>query len=105
MRPAKAKRASTKSLMKSLRNDADAIAVLRGRMNDDGSWSVEWEGLHWVEDEHVGSSGMPTRFMSAASKDLMLYAANDTAELSLGSLGASLGMAFVKAVTGKEEEH
>lgn len=94
----------TKSLLKTLGKDSDAIVVIRGRLNDDGSWSVDWEGLHWVDDEHIGPSGMPTRFMSSASKDLMMYAANDTAEMSLGSLGASLGMAFVKAVTGKEEE-
>lgn len=84
-----------KALRKMGKNkEADALIVVRGRLDQKGEWTIDWDAAHWLPDlpdECIASSGLPAGFGMAAAQEVASVSANDVAEDRLGRFGAALG--------------
>ena len=81
--------------------DADAIILVRGRLDQEGKWEVDWEAAHWMPDldpAFIAPSGLPLGLGSAAAQELASVSASDAAEDSLGRVGAALGKGIWDAI-------
>jgi len=107
--PKKKRKVTPDQAMTALRSmgrnkDADAIVVVRGRLDSKGEWHTDWEAAHWMHDlrdEMLSPSGLPLGFGVASAKELASLTAGDTAEESLGRFGAALGKGLVSAIGEK----
>lgn len=83
------------------RRSADAVIVIRGRLDQEGKWDIDWEGAHWMPHlakELVAPSGLPVGFGIEATKRIAAVTADDTAEAGLGRMGAALGKGLVETI-------
>jgi hypothetical protein len=83
------------------RRSADAILIVRGRLDQEGNWDVDWEGAHWMpnlDGSMISPSGLPMGFGMEATKTLVSVTANDSAEEGLGKLGAAAARGFVDSL-------
>jgi len=83
------------------RRSADAILVVRGRLDQKGQWSIDWEAAHWMPDldeSMISPSGLPMGFGMEATKEIAAVTANDSAEEGLGRLGAAAARGFVDSL-------
>ena len=90
------------------RKSADAIIIVRGRLDQEGSWDVDWEGAHWMpqlDEAFICPSGLPAGFGMAAAKEIGSVTAEDTAEDSLGRMGAALGRGLMNSVGSEILDH
>lgn len=96
------------------KTDADAIIVVRGRLDTEGKWEVDWEAAHWMPDLDptcIASSGLPVGFGPAAAQEIASVSAGDVAEERFGRFGAAVGKGLWEALstrlseTDKDEDH
>lgn len=96
------KKISAKQAIKSLRGKKhpapDVVMIIRGTLDQEGEWHIDWEAMNWLRGEAVGSSGLPYGFPMSASKTLLGIGAEDSAEKSIGGLGTTLGKEFIKTI-------
>lgn len=75
-------------------SEADAILVVRGRLDQEGKWEIDWEAAHWLPDleqDCISPSGLPVGFGPAAAHEIAAVSAGDVAETNLGRMGAAVG--------------
>lgn len=88
----------------SRKRSADAVIVVRGRLNQEGTWETDWEGAHWLpelSEENIAPSGLPSGFAQAAASELGGVTAGDVAEEHLGRFGAAIGKGLWESLSGK----
>lgn len=74
--------------------ESDAVIVIRGRLDQEGKWEIDWEAAHWMPDldpKCIAPSGLPLGLGAAAAQELASISASDAAEGSLGRFGSALG--------------
>jgi len=106
---AKTRKITASQAFKALRlmgrnKDADAIIVIRGRLDQQGEWEIDLEAAHWFHEapkEHITPSGLPVGFGPAALADLASVTAGDAAEGKLGRFGAALGKGLLDSLGEK----
>ena len=83
--------------------EADVVLAIRGSLDQEGNWAIEWEAAHWLpelSEQDTASSGLPVGFATAAAQELGSVAAGDAAEKGCGRLGAALGKGAIEAIMG-----
>lgn len=87
------------------------MLVVRGCLDQEGNWNIEWEGMHWLQGvppDHISSSGMPRGLVGAVSQELAAVAAGDVLESHAGklaaSIGESLGQGLLEVLRKRKEE-
>ena len=83
----------------------DVVVAVRGYLNKEGDWEIDWEGAHWLhdlEEEGIGKSGLPSGFPFEVGKTFMELSASESAEKSLGRFGKALGEGLIQSLAGVE---
>ena len=86
------------------KSEADAVIVVRGRLNQEGKWDVDWEAAHWMPDLDeacIAASGLPIGFGPAAAQEIASVSAGDVAEERFGRLGAAVGKGLWEALSSR----
>lgn len=79
----------------------DVVVAVRGYLNKEGNWEIDWEGAHWLhklDEESIGKSGLPSGFPFEAGKAFMELSASESAEKSLGRFGTALGKGIIQSL-------
>jgi hypothetical protein len=73
---------------------ADAMLIVRGYLDTEGKWNIQWEGMHWlrgISQDDLTPSGLPIGLVGTAAQELASSAAADVLETHAGKMAATIG--------------